>query len=103
MYDYYLHIINVILRIWIIIIYILQEYFNMRVSAIEERRSAGENPFPHKFQVSFSLSEYIAKYEHLKADDVLSDVTVNLAGMSTFDPSDSFQAAYSLNGSMVIS
>ncbi|KHN71373.1 Lysine--tRNA ligase [Toxocara canis] len=52
----------------------------MRVSMIEERRAKGDNPFPHKFNVTSSLVAFIEKYNHLEKDAVLEDVTVNIAG-----------------------
>ncbi len=52
----------------------------MRATAIAERRSAGENPFPHKFDVSISLTAFLAQYAHVPADQVLTDVTVSIAG-----------------------
>ncbi|PAV65116.1 hypothetical protein WR25_22297 isoform B [Diploscapter pachys] len=57
-----------------------REYFNMRARMIETRRAAGDNPFPHKFHVTLSLSDFIAKYEYLEKDQTLEDVTVNIAG-----------------------
>jgi hypothetical protein len=52
----------------------------MRVQHIADRRAKGENPFPHKFNVSISLVDFIAKYESLNAEQVLTDVTVSVAG-----------------------
>ncbi|KHJ95103.1 lysine--tRNA ligase [Oesophagostomum dentatum] len=57
-----------------------QEYFNMRVGMINSRRAAGENPFPHKFNVTSSLAAFIEKYEYLKNEEVLNDVRVSIAG-----------------------
>ncbi|MFH4975586.1 hypothetical protein AB6A40_002295 [Gnathostoma spinigerum] len=57
-----------------------QEYYNMRVAMIDERRAKGENPFPHKFNVTISLSDFISKYEYLEKDTVLEDVIVSVAG-----------------------
>ncbi|CAI4233117.1 unnamed protein product [Auanema sp. JU1783] len=57
-----------------------QEYFNMRVRMIENRRSAGDNPFPHKFDVSISLAAYIEKYQYLKNEEVLENEPVSIAG-----------------------
>ncbi|VDD92537.1 unnamed protein product, partial [Enterobius vermicularis] len=57
-----------------------QEYYNMRTSMIEERRSKGENPFPHKFNVSISLADFIEKYSHLEKDVALEDTVVSVAG-----------------------
>uniref|UniRef100_A0AC34PXL2 Lysine--tRNA ligase n=1 Tax=Panagrolaimus sp. JU765 TaxID=591449 RepID=A0AC34PXL2_9BILA len=58
-----------------------QEYFNMRQNMIETRRSAGDNPFPHKFHVSTSLAAFIEKYDNqIEKDKILEDITVNVAG-----------------------
>ncbi|EYC15163.1 hypothetical protein Y032_0038g3664 [Ancylostoma ceylanicum] len=57
-----------------------QEYFNMRVGMINSRREAGENPFPHKFNVTTSIAAFIEKYESLKNEEVLNDVRVSIAG-----------------------
>ncbi|CAD6184984.1 unnamed protein product [Caenorhabditis auriculariae] len=56
-----------------------QEYFNMRVRMIEGRRAAGDNPFPHKFNVTVSLTEFIEKYSSLEKEQVHDDV-VSIAG-----------------------
>uniref|UniRef100_A0A915BXH8 Lysine--tRNA ligase n=1 Tax=Parascaris univalens TaxID=6257 RepID=A0A915BXH8_PARUN len=57
-----------------------QEYFKMRVKMIEERRASGDNPFPHKFDVSISLAAFIEKYKELEKDAVLEDIIVSVAG-----------------------
>ncbi|KAE9549146.1 hypothetical protein FO519_007649 [Halicephalobus sp. NKZ332] len=58
-----------------------QEYFRMRERMIESRRAAGDNPFPHKFHVSTSLTEFREKYkDSIEKDQVLEDVEVSVAG-----------------------
>ncbi|VDN52603.1 unnamed protein product [Dracunculus medinensis] len=57
-----------------------QEYFNMRLSMINKRRKNGENPFPHKFQVTVSLADFVKKYDHIENGTVLVDTIVNIAG-----------------------
>ncbi|VDM56273.1 unnamed protein product [Angiostrongylus costaricensis] len=57
-----------------------QEYLNMRVRMINSRRAAGENPFPHKFNVSISIAAFIEKYNGLQKEQVLEDVNVSIAG-----------------------
>jgi lysyl-tRNA synthetase class 2 len=52
----------------------------MRVRQIAERRAKGENPFPHKFNVSISISDFIEQYKSLTPEQVLTDVTVSIAG-----------------------
>lgn len=56
-----------------------QEYFNMRVRMIEARRAAGDNPFPHKFNVTISLTDFITKYTPLEKEQVVEEI-VSVAG-----------------------
>lgn len=57
------------------------EYFKMRVSGVREAKLRGENPYPHKFNVTCSLPEFIDKYGESVADGSgLPDVCVNVAG-----------------------
>uniref|UniRef100_A0AC35TG16 Lysine--tRNA ligase n=1 Tax=Rhabditophanes sp. KR3021 TaxID=114890 RepID=A0AC35TG16_9BILA len=58
-----------------------QEYFNSRVRMIEDRRAAGINPYPHKFEVTTSVSQFIEDYDaKCVKEQVLEDVTVRMAG-----------------------
>ncbi|XP_033014770.1 lysine--tRNA ligase isoform X1 [Lacerta agilis] len=56
------------------------QYYKIRSQAIQQLRGTSEDPFPHKFHVDISLSDFIDKYNHLQAGDHLTDVTVRLAG-----------------------
>eukprot|EP00871_Galdieria_phlegrea_P002173 jgi/Galph1/2957/GphlegSOOS_G1594.1 len=56
------------------------QYFKLRTKLIEEARERGVDPYPHKFQTSCSIPEYIEKYQHLQAGEHLSEVTVSLSG-----------------------
>lgn len=55
------------------------EYFKIRLQAINQLKASGENPYPHKFNVSTSLTEFIEKYSHLSTEEIHSDV-VSVAG-----------------------
>jgi hypothetical protein len=55
-------------------------YFENRVKFVEGRKAGGANPYPHKFPVTISIPEYIAKYKDLEAGAQLKDVKVALAG-----------------------
>ncbi|KAI6209548.1 Lysine--tRNA ligase [Aphelenchoides besseyi] len=57
-----------------------EEYRKSRIKMIDDRRAAGDNPFPHKFNVSISLTNYLEKYKDLEKDQVLEDVTESIAG-----------------------
>lgn len=56
------------------------EYHENRSKEITEWRESGENPYPHKFHVSISLSDYIKKYSSLKDGEIRDDVEVSVAG-----------------------
>ncbi|VDO22909.1 unnamed protein product [Brugia timori] len=57
-----------------------QEYFKLRTTLINERRSKGINPYPHKFHVSISLTDFIEKYDSLEKDVILNDSIQSVAG-----------------------
>ena len=44
------------------------------------KESKQPNPYPHKFQVTTDLREFLKKYESLKTGEVLKDVEVRLGG-----------------------
>jgi hypothetical protein len=58
-------------------------YFENRVKVINAKKSKGLNPYPHKFNVTMSLPEYLEKYKDLEAGSRLEDVTVAVAGQHT--------------------
>jgi len=55
------------------------EYFKLRSAAVANLKEGNEQPYPHKFHVSISLTEYIEKYSSLEAGQML-DETVSVAG-----------------------
>uniref|UniRef100_A0A3Q0QQV0 Lysine--tRNA ligase n=1 Tax=Amphilophus citrinellus TaxID=61819 RepID=A0A3Q0QQV0_AMPCI len=56
------------------------QYFKIRSQAIQELKGTVEDPYPHKFQVDLSLTEFIEKYNHLQAGDQLTDVVLSVSG-----------------------
>ncbi|XP_076370976.1 lysine--tRNA ligase-like isoform X1 [Tachypleus tridentatus] len=56
------------------------EYFKLRSQAVAQLKIIGHDPYPHKFNVSVSLTEFIKNYNHLQPGEVLEDVTVSVAG-----------------------
>ena len=56
------------------------EYFRIRSRALDAMRAAGENPYPHKYTVDTSLTEFIRKYSDLQAGEVVDQVTLSVAG-----------------------
>ncbi|XP_055909482.1 lysine--tRNA ligase isoform X1 [Eupeodes corollae] len=57
------------------------EYFKLRSTAVAElKKTPDSHPYPHKFHVSISLKNFIEKYSDLKDGDMLSDVSLSVAG-----------------------
>ncbi|KFD55840.1 hypothetical protein M513_03279, partial [Trichuris suis] len=55
------------------------EYYKLRSAAVKALRDSGRHPYPHKFDVSVSLTDFISTYSHLKNEEILSEV-VRIAG-----------------------
>eukprot|EP01085_Mycamoeba_gemmipara_P003640 Mycagemm_TRINITY_DN10278_c2_g1::TRINITY_DN10278_c2_g1_i1::g.3640::m.3640 type:complete len:615 gc:universal TRINITY_DN10278_c2_g1_i1:2189-345(-) len=56
------------------------KYFENRIRALDEHKATHKiDPYPHKFQVTMRIPEYVAKYNHLANDQSLPEV-VCLAG-----------------------
>uniref|UniRef100_A0A669BZW8 Lysine--tRNA ligase n=1 Tax=Oreochromis niloticus TaxID=8128 RepID=A0A669BZW8_ORENI len=56
------------------------QYFKIRTQAIQELKGTAEDPYPHKFNVDLSLTEFIEKYNHLQPGDQLTDVVLSVSG-----------------------
>uniref|UniRef100_A0A182P8J5 Lysine--tRNA ligase n=1 Tax=Anopheles epiroticus TaxID=199890 RepID=A0A182P8J5_9DIPT len=57
------------------------EYFKLRSAAIAELKKSPEtHPYPHKFNVTCSLGEFIERYNGLQDGETVEDVTVSVAG-----------------------
>lgn len=58
------------------------QYFEIRSSRIDALRKphSESNPYPHKFNVSMQVDDFVKKYTDLKRGETLSDVTVSVAG-----------------------
>ena len=56
----------------------MQQYFKIRSQAIEALKGTAEDPYPHKYHVDMSLTEFIEKYSHLQQGVHLRDVVINV-------------------------
>ncbi|KAJ8302686.1 hypothetical protein KUTeg_019082 [Tegillarca granosa] len=56
------------------------EYFKIRSRAVAKLKEDNEDPYPHKFHVDISLTEYIEKYNDTEPGQVLEDVNLSVAG-----------------------
>jgi lysyl-tRNA synthetase class II len=57
-----------------------QEYYKLRLQTLQQLKDNAENPYPHKFHVSISLEEYIAKFDNLKDGDIIEGEKYSIAG-----------------------
>lgn len=56
-------------------VYCLQEYFKIRTLAVNQLKTSSDHPYPHKFHVSVSLTEFIEKFGNsLKDGETLNEV-----------------------------
>merc|ERR1712209_43660 len=56
------------------------EYFKIRSRAVEELKSEGNHPYPHKFHVTTSLTNFLSDYEKLTDGQTVTDKEVRVAG-----------------------
>ncbi|KAK5620419.1 Lysine--tRNA ligase [Crenichthys baileyi] len=56
------------------------QYFKIRTQAIQDLKGTAEDPYPHKFHVDLSLTDFLEKYNHLQSGDQLSDVVLSVSG-----------------------
>ena len=55
-------------------------YHSMRLQSIENLAANGVSAYPHKFQATMSVPQYVQTYAHLAEKQTLNEVTVSLAG-----------------------
>lgn len=58
------------------------EYYKLRTAAVAALKNGPkeDHPYPHKFNVTISLEDFIEKYNNLNSGDVLENITVSVAG-----------------------
>lgn len=59
----------------------MQQYYKIRTQAIQELKGTAEDPYPHKYHVDLSLTEFIEKYNYLQPGEQLRDVVLNVSGI----------------------
>ena len=57
-----------------------KEYFNSRKAFVNQQKEKGVNPYPHKFAVSISLTDYIEKYGHLEIGHIEQSIVECVSG-----------------------
>lgn len=56
------------------------QYMELRQRALAQFEKAGGNAFPHKFEVMYTIPEFLAKFANLENNTKLDDVLVSVAG-----------------------
>ncbi|CAG0887554.1 unnamed protein product [Cyprideis torosa] len=56
------------------------EYYKFRSAAVQEMRANGEDPYPHKYDVTISLTDFIDKYDNIDTGTILEDQLWRVAG-----------------------
>ena len=56
------------------------KYYENRVKAIAAAKAKGENPYPHKFEISIQLNKYVTKYADIEPGTQKTDEEVAVAG-----------------------
>ncbi len=56
------------------------QYYERRVRTLAAAKASGRNPYPHKFQISMYLPEYVAKYKDLEPGSHQTEEVVSVAG-----------------------
>ena len=55
-------------------------YHERRVAAVKHAKATGSNLYPHKFEVSISLPDFVEKYKDIADGSHDEDVVVSVAG-----------------------
>lgn len=56
------------------------QYYEKRVREVKRAQASGENPYPHKFQVSMKVPEFVEAFKSLNDGELREDEIVSLAG-----------------------
>lgn len=57
-----------------------REYFKLRSQAVAALKESGDHPYPHKYHISISLQDFIAKYEDRLSPGEILEETYTLSG-----------------------
>lgn len=58
----------------------IQQYFELRTAMVASEEKKGTNTYPHKFEVSSSIPQYLKTYENLKPNEQMNSLNVSIAG-----------------------
>lgn len=79
-----------------------RQYFERRSRAVKKLKQDNDpNPYPHKFQVTTDMQEFVREYDRLATGEERKDVEVRVGGRiygKVDDPSSAFQLHQRLTG-----
>jgi lysyl-tRNA synthetase, class II len=76
----------------------------MRSKAINDlRKSKNPDPYPHKFQTTMSIPDFVEKFSYLKRGEDLKDTQVALAGRIMVKRDSNKLKFYDLHGEVCLS
>ena len=82
----------------------LQQYFDIRARTINDlRKSKNPDPYPHKFQTTMSIPDFIEKYRYLARGETLQGTEVALAGRVMVKRDANRLKFYNLHGEVSLS
>mmetsp|Transcript_28918 Transcript_28918/g.81442 ORF Transcript_28918/g.81442 Transcript_28918/m.81442 type:complete len:621 (-) Transcript_28918:156-2018(-) len=55
-------------------------YFENRLKTVNAAKASGANPYPHKFNVTMELADYIVKFNSIADGEQLTEESVSMAG-----------------------
>lgn len=74
------------------------QYYERRVKAVKNARDANIEPYPHKFETSIQVPQFVAKYSDLPAGEHSKDITESIAGRVIFARGQGKLIFYTLRG-----
>lgn len=74
------------------------EYLRLRLRHIAKLKEGGENPYPHKYHVQISLTEFIERFGHLEDGDILEEEVTVAGRIHAMRPSGAKLNFYDLRG-----
>eukprot|EP01084_Bolivina_argentea_P208789 355833_1 len=56
------------------------QYFELRTAMVASEEKKGTNMYPHKFEITSSIPQYLKTYNDLKSNEELNTLNVSIAG-----------------------
>ena len=63
-----------------LVLFLFQQYFELRSAMVASEEEKGKATYPHKFEVTSSIPQYLITYEKLQPNEELINLNVSVAG-----------------------